>query len=131
MALIEWRQQFELGLPGVDHEHRELIAMINGLHRMLHEENGMSALEFLGEIDTRISAHFALEELEMREHRYAGYAAHKADHERLLNEIGDMLERESSGKRFDEAELSKLLAEWFGEHFATHDAALHKALKHH
>ncbi len=32
MSLIAWREEFTIGLPDVDHEHRELIAMINALH---------------------------------------------------------------------------------------------------
>ena len=32
MDLIAWREDFSIGLDEVDHEHRELIAMINRLH---------------------------------------------------------------------------------------------------
>ena len=31
MKLIEWRDKFQLGIPAVDHEHRELINLINEL----------------------------------------------------------------------------------------------------
>lgn len=129
-VLIEWRPEFELGLPGVDHEHRELIDMVNRLHQVFHAGRVLSLEDYLGELATRIAAHFALEELEMRERRYAGLAAHKADHERLLDEIGAMMEQAATGRGFNEPELACLLADWFGIHFRTHDADLHRALGH-
>jgi hemerythrin len=38
------------------------------------------------------SAHFALEERFMREHGYDQLALHKADHERLLDEIREIMD---------------------------------------
>ena len=35
MPLIDWREEFSLGLPAVDHEHRELIGLINEAHANL------------------------------------------------------------------------------------------------
>jgi len=88
VVLIAWRPEFETGIPDVDHEHRELVGLINQLHAAL--EAGASKDEvarFLGEVFARISAHFALEESIMRKHRYDEYAEHKADHEKLLDDI--------------------------------------------
>ena len=127
--LIEWRDEFSVGLPEVDHEHREMIAMINTLQ--LESAGGAeiaSVLAALGEIHARISAHFALEEKNMTSLGYEGYPEHKADHERLLDEISAIMERESTGDGFRDEELSRVLTDWFGIHFRTHDAALHKAL---
>ena len=35
MSLIEWKEEFSVGVPDVDHEHRELIALINQIHDRL------------------------------------------------------------------------------------------------
>ena len=32
MALIEWRDDFKLGIASVDHEHEEMIRLINEAH---------------------------------------------------------------------------------------------------
>ena len=29
MPLIEWQDEFKIGIPSIDHEHQELIALIN------------------------------------------------------------------------------------------------------
>lgn len=134
MALIEWQETFKVGVPSVDHEHAELIALLNRLHARLHDRAGDAAdketvLRFLGEVHAGIAAHFALEEQIMRARGYDQYADHKADHERLLDEIRDIMDRYEADAYVDyENELSQHLRDWFTVHFKTKDARLHKML---
>ena len=132
MALIDWKDEFAIGIPAVDFEHRELIGLINALHAQLIQTGASqdAVLEFLGEVNVRIGAHFALEEKEMRERNYDQLAAHKADHERLLDEIRDLMDQYEDDQRFDEPELARRLSGWFGVHFGSHDARLHRHLEH-
>lgn len=131
MTLVEWRDEFRIGIPGVDHEHEMLIGMINGLHGALQGSRAMTALDFLGELDAQIAAHFALEEREMRDRQYPRYDGHKADHERLRDEIGEMLDACGEGAELDESALGARLAAWFSVHFRTHDVELHHYLRDH
>ena len=130
MALIEWNEAFKVGVASVDHEHREMIALLNELHAGLEGEAGKDAVSrFLGEVHSRISAHFALEEKIMRDRRYDEYEEHKADHERLLDEIRDIMEHFENDDYFDYEEvLARHLHGWFTVHFKTRDARLHKML---
>jgi hemerythrin len=124
--LIEWRDDFSVGLPEVDHEHREMIAMINALQLEAAGGAGIaSVLAALGEIHARISAHFALEEKCMTSLGYEGYPEHKADHERLLDDIRDIMEEVSTTGHFDPAVLGLRLADWFVGHFSSLDARFH------
>ena len=65
----------------------------------------------------------------MREHTYDQYEEHKADHERLLDEIRDIMDAYEDDARFDKNELAACLSTWFTEHFKTKDARLHKYLR--
>lgn len=123
MALIDWDERFRVGIASVDHEHRELIGLINALHERLG--GGHSVADFLGEIYTRISAHFALEEKIMRARKYDQYADHKADHERLLDEIRDIMDDYEDKRIYQDEILAGRLRSWFGDHFRTRDARLH------
>jgi len=79
MVLIEWRDEFLVGIADVDHEHQELIALINKLHdAMSGDDASISVLDFLGEIYAHVSAHFALEEKIMRKRKYDGYSMNSA-----------------------------------------------------
>jgi hemerythrin len=129
MALLQWKEQYSVGIEAVDHEHKELIDLINRLHDELTHNRGSSAEAFFGDLLRGISAHFALEERFMREHGYDQAAKHKDDHERLLDEIRDIMD-DYLGEPTTEA-LSERLDAWFSRHFETHDARLHKALGTH
>jgi len=129
MNLIEWRDDFRIGIAEVDHEHRELIELINGLYSNLGGARTDDSVErCLGEIYAKVSAHFALEEKAMADRAYSDFQAHKADHERLLDSILDIMDEHAAQGVLDDAGFSSRLAEWFGGHFRTHDARLHRFL---
>lgn len=130
MALIEWRDEFETGISDVDHEHKELVDLINRLHDQLGGDADPGTVgAFLGEVFARISAHFALEETVMRKHGYDEYDAHKQDHEKLLDDIRDIMDDFEAGDyvAYNEA-LASAVRDWFINHFKTKDARLHKLL---
>lgn len=131
MPLIEWKDEFELGIASVDHEHRELVNLINELHARLDADATPELVgTFLGEIYMRISAHFALEETVMRDMRYDRQGPHKADHESLLEDVRDIMDAHDSGAYLDyESVLSDQLRTWFTRHFKTEDARLHHFLE--
>ncbi len=130
MTLIEWRDEFKTGLASVDHEHEGLIRLLNELHARLGAAPDADEIEaFLGEVYARIAAHFALEERQMRTARYDEYADHKRDHDRLLDDIRTIMDRQVAGGYADYAvDLGRELHEWFAEHFRTKDPRLHRML---
>lgn len=130
MSLIEWRDEFEIGIPSVDHEHRGLIRLINELHgKLAGNADKETIARFLGEIHALISAHFALEEKEMRDLGYDELDLHKEEHEDLLDQIRDMMEDlENDRAARTEEDLGHRLNEWFTVHFRTRDARLHRHL---
>lgn len=129
MVLIEWRDEFRVGVPDVDHEHRELIDLINRLYEATRgDDASITVPDFLGEIYATISAHFALEEKIMRERKYDEYKEHKSDHEDLLDELRDIMDDYEENAYFNDEEFSEHVKNWFTEHFKTRDARLHKRL---
>ena len=127
MSVLQWRDEFSVGIDEVDYEHRELIELIGKL------QNEMSAggdteriLEALGEIYAQISAHFALEEKAMRTMNYIADADHKEDHETLLDDLRDIMDAVEDDGIIEEAQLTHDLDRWFSDHFKTHDAKLHR-----
>jgi hemerythrin len=126
MALITWRQEFETGIAEVDHEHRELVALIDRLaDEVAAGADQERVRRFLGEVFARIAAHFALEESVTRKQGYDEYAAHKAEHESLLDDIREIMDEAEAG--YAET-LSTTAGDWFVGHFKTKDARLHKKL---
>jgi hemerythrin len=128
MPLIEWQDDFKIGIPSIDHEHQELIELLNTLHAGLSRDASAEEISrFLHEVDAQIGAHFALEEWTMRELNYDQYRDHKADHDKLLEQIRDIAEAYEAGVYTNYGgRLAHHLRQWFSEHFRTKDARLHR-----
>jgi hemerythrin len=129
MSLIEWRDDFSVGVPAIDHEHQEMIQLINRLGDMSDRgEDYAKVIDALAEIYAQISAHFALEEKIMRDAHYDHYPEHKDDHEILLDEIREIMELVEADGSYNKSELGSSLERWFSLHFQTHDARLHRKI---
>lgn len=127
--LLAWRTEFALGIPALDREHRAMIDLINRCYAELGADPDAAAVEHtLGEIHAAIASHFALEERIMRTAAYAGYAAHKGDHEELLEQIRSLMDRYAVDPVAGRRQLERHLNDWFAQHFKTFDAALHGKL---
>ena len=129
MAQIEWKDEYSIGNASVDQEHELLITQINKLYEQLSLPLDTETIEsMLADIQADISTHFALEELLMQEAGFAEFEDHKQDHERLLDQIDDMIfhftEDPESGKEL----LINRLSNWFSHHFKGFDTRLHNQL---
>jgi hemerythrin len=132
MVLLQWKDEYATGIDEVDEEHKDLIDVINRLHELLLADDArMTVPAFFARLLDGVSAHFALEERIMGESRYADLSAHREDHERLLEEIRDVMEAFGHAEEVDSVDLAMRLEPWFRHHFATHDLRLHSTLKVH
>jgi hemerythrin len=132
MSLLHWEDRYSVGVAAVDHEHRELIELINRLYAEATAQRSRDAIvDFFGDLFKAISSHFALEERLMRERGYDQLTQHKYDHERLLDELRDIMEDFEASERMDEKLLAHRLDAWFSRHFESHDARLHSILGDH
>jgi len=132
MSLLHWEERYSVGVAAVDHEHRELIELINRLYAEATARESKDAIvNFFGDLFKAISSHFALEERLMRERGYDQFAQHKNDHERLLDELRDIMEDFEANAGVDEKLLARSLDAWFSRHFESHDARLHSLLRDH
>lgn len=127
---IEWKPGYEIGIAEIDHEHREFIKRLNRFFATAAKgATDDGAINELGEVYAWISAHFALEETIMRTHDYDQFQDHKDDHERLLDDIRDIMEacQASLTPNMDNS-LQRRLEDWFVGHFKTKDSRLHKMI---
>jgi hemerythrin-like metal-binding protein len=126
MPLLEWRDEYELGIRQVDHEHIALVGVINLLGDRLDARFGDAEVrQTLHEIQLLIATHFAEEERIMRAMRYDQYFQHKADHDRLLDEIREIAREFVERPGEARTALGERVGRWFGRHFEGHDARLH------
>ena len=131
MARIEGKPEFSVGDPSIDKEHQELIALVNDTAgAILDGQPDVDIQRSFGDLYRAISAHFALEERQMREAKYDQLRNHKSDHERLLDVLRDMMD-DPRDDGSDADMLTAALEEWFAGHFRDHDSRLHRRLGPH
>ena len=131
MSLLQWKQEYSVGIDAMDDEHREMIDLINVIYEKLESGSDPDEVDdCLGDVYNAISMHFALEENLMRGNRYSEYQAHKDNHEELLDQIRDLMDDFHEDPRSGRARLEKRLSDWFAGHFSTFDARLHGQLGH-
>ena len=127
MKYLEWNENFSVGVDSVDYEHQNLIAMINMIYAELEDRRDMDQIrQTMAEVHLEISAHFALEERIMKDAGYDEYQAHKSNHEDLLDQIRILMDAIENEPDTALDKLSEELADWFGNHFRTFDARLHR-----
>ena len=129
MRLLDWTEDFSTGVAAADADHRELIATINRLYDEFGDpDHPRDAAGLIADVLGAVAAHFADEEELMRTRSYAGFEPHKQDHDRLLDDLRDMMEAFAGADEPDSVELSLRLEPWFARHFHSHDAAAIRAL---
>ncbi len=132
MTLLSWKDEYSVGIEAIDREHKELIDRINRLHQAFDGADAHKAVPaFFGDLLIAIAAHFALEEMFMRDLAYDGLDLHKEEHERLLDELREMMDMFEWSEEVDTLELARRLEPWFTLHFRTRDAELHDVLGMH
>jgi hemerythrin len=131
MTLLTFKPEYSVGIDSMDHEHRQLIRLINELYEEMKDRHDPASIEqFLGDIHAAIASHFALEERLMQKAGYEEFEAHKEDHENLLDQIGDMMDEFDQDHERGAEMLERSLSGWFSNHFSTFDARLHGKLPH-
>lgn len=126
MAPLQWKPEYSVGVAAVDHEHRGLMDLVNRICTALMSAQPMPEVEAeFGELHRAVSSHFALEERFMRESDYDQLAQHKADHERLLDQLRQTMDDYRDGPGLTDKQLVGAIEAWFSVHFQTHDARLH------
>lgn len=122
LPLFTWQPEFEVGIPEVDDQHRELVALLNELHVAIREYHGnTTSREVLDRLADYTSTHFRMEEELMALSRYPGLEAHRQQHAELTRQLAELrhrMEVEGTPVAF---ELLEFLKNWLNQHITDCD----------
>ncbi|MGE5476964.1 MAG: bacteriohemerythrin [Bacteroidales bacterium] len=124
---IEWSDEFKLGLPAIDAEHKELLEVCNQFLDAVQAEAPLEQLAaILGNMILRTRAHFIAEERMLDRHGYPGLVVHKAEHDRLLLQAEALLARYADTLQQEElrhitTDTANFLQTWLLDHIRTND----------
>ncbi len=115
----EWNQNLSTKIERIDKQHQELFGRINALIKAMREDKGqeevLNTLKFLEEY---IIIHFGEEEYLQRRYNYPNYLAHKAMHEKFLEEFYRLKLEVINGKpdSFFVFVIKEKLSDWLFKH---------------
>ena len=116
----------DMAIPAVEHEHDELIELINDCYEEMNGEINIATIKRLFETTySAVTEHFLHEEELMRSVTYPEYEAHKKNHDRLLTTLRANIDHFVEDPDHDVHILQRMLANWFGQHFSSFDLRLH------
>ena len=127
MVLIDWNDQFELGVARMDAAHHEFINLLNHLNAASREE--LPAL--FATLVEQTERHFGDEDRWMQESGFPLTSLHRDEHERVLAILHDTLQQLEAGDMASGRLLVKEMLAWFEQHAASMDSALARHIEAH
>jgi len=115
--LIEWKNEYSVGVKEIDEQHKIIIKLINELHSVITGEKDKKELEhILEQLANYGSYHLANEEKYFDKFNYAEADEHKAIHQQYRNTILTFQEKFKVNKIKTIFEAIDFLEDWWIGH---------------
>ena len=133
MSLLSWNPSFSVGLPSIDHEHLELMELVNQIHDELRGSAPESDLRIsLLRLSTHVLKHFWNEEKLFMGTSYPRADAHARKHACLLASLETFQKNViPDGQSFALEEQLEFLRYWLMDHITSEDIWLGAYLTRH
>lgn len=128
MSFFEWTDRVLTGDEDIDYQHRKLFDLANQLHENMNTGNDMRLfVEVLfDQLVDYTDYHFGTEESTMQKLNYPEFAAHKAMHDKLREQVLAFRAKFREGKAEINADLMSFLKDWLFNHIEKTDTKLAK-----
>lgn len=125
MPIIQWTEDFSIGHPDLDAQHKTWVSIYNQAHdRMMdpdETEFQSTGIDALKEMKAYSRHHFKMEEAYMAEIGYPQLEAHKAMHQHFARQIETMISDLSNGTHVLNSEVIKRIETWLTHHILKED----------
>jgi hemerythrin len=122
MEKIIWSNEFNLGIPEIDSQHKMIIEQINYLIENLdRSDNGSLNQEIIKNLDKYSEEHFVTEEKYLRDHNYPDLENHLKVHEAFkMNTVHSAI-KVMKGHVDVHEETIQFLKKWWTSHILKTD----------
>lgn len=92
LQFFEWKQEYSVGIDSIDQQHKKLLGLINQLQTAVDFSTGEQfEREALDQLLDYTKTHFSYEEELMEANGYPDFESHKAQHEKMITRVGEVL----------------------------------------
>ncbi len=129
-VFFKWSSYYDVNIPAIDEQHRELVNMLNRLFVAISKREGEKIIaEILDALMIYTKTHFSLEERLMKEAHYHDVEAHTREHKKLLNDLEVLARKYLVDERPIYFEMLSFLRSWLREHILGSDMKYSIALQ--
>lgn len=113
MPIMEWKENFDLGIEQFDVHHRRMVELLNGAYDNYRNNSNVTVLSAtLNELFEYAMYHFRLEEQYLKDINYAGLAEHLEYHKYFSGQVTAMRKDLSSVRKNLPLEILTFLKNW-------------------
>lgn len=128
--LMPWSSKLQTSINEIDNQHKELVRLINLLHRAMRMQKGAGEVGgILKDLSEYTVFHFDYEEKLFKKYEYPEYRNHKKIHEDLVGQVVAFQNDFNNGKATITMDLMDFLTEWLKTHIMKTDMAYAPFLK--
>ena len=120
-SLVAWSDEFSLGMPEVDAQHKVLIDLINQVWiSLVKKADHAQTVKIVEELEKYTLTHFTVEEIFMREIAYGQFVEHKKEHEKFIARVAQERAKIVSGQPVT-LDILHFLRDWLINHILVSD----------
>ncbi len=117
---MKWNDEYAVGIQEIDEQHQVLIDLLAEFEQAVAGKAHWNTVQpLIARIREYVKFHFAVEESLMQIVRYPGLAAHRSEHQLLLEQITALEHRVL--RQEDKEDLLSMLHSWLFEHIISSD----------
>ncbi|MDH5368376.1 MAG: bacteriohemerythrin [Gammaproteobacteria bacterium] len=114
---VEWKDEYSVGLESIDNQHKKLLNLINQLQTAVDFSTGEEfEREALDALVDYTKTHFSYEEGLMKDNGYPDYEPHKAQHEKMIKHVEDVLSEYEKDQDTAMSNATAFLKDWLITH---------------
>ncbi len=117
MALIEWKDEYSVGVQQIDVQHKRLFEILNEFYDDIMAIRGQEVLQkVVNDLSEYAVIHFKTEEDIMTKIGYPDYDAHKKEHETFVQKVIDLQKNLQGGGFVLSIDVLNFLKDWLVHH---------------
>lgn len=122
MALLNWSDQYSVGVKALDDQHKVLVNTLNDLHAAIMKGQAANVTgDLLTALIKYTHDHFATEETLMTRTKFTGLPAHRTKHRDLTKQVEDFHAAYKRGEITLNLNLLNFLRDWLMTHILKED----------
>ena len=121
---FEWNENYELGIPEIDLQHKKLISISNELYDVATKDDvnlKLTMSKILKNLTDYTVYHFTSEEDFMKKYGYEGVPMHKIAHDNFVAEVTQQIKKLDSSSKEAVLLFYDYIANWILAHIAKAD----------